>query len=87
MAETDKIERTVIDLIVDHLGIENPDQVTRESRFVEDLNADSLDTAELIMKFEEEFSIKVPQDEQGIRTVGDAVSYIRKHVESKGESA
>ncbi len=83
----EKIEQTVVDVIVDHLGIESRDQVTRDSRFMEDLNADSLDIAELVMKFEEEFMIKIPQDEQGIRTVGDAVEYIRKRAEEKAAGA
>jgi acyl carrier protein len=79
----DKIEQTVIGVIVDHLGIESSAQVTKEARFVEDLNADSLDTAEIIMKIEEEFGIQIPQDEQMPRTVGEAVEYVRQRIQAK----
>ena len=56
------IEARVKDIIVDQLGV-NADQVTTEAKFVEDLGADSLDTVELVMAFEEEFDIEVPDEE------------------------
>ena len=56
------IEARVKDIIVDQLGV-NADQVTPEAKFVEDLGADSLDTVELVMAFEEEFDIEVPDEE------------------------
>lgn len=70
------IEARVKDIIVDQLGV-NADQVTPEAKFVEDLGADSLDTVELVMAFEEEFDIEVPdEDAEKLQSVGDVVSYI-----------
>jgi len=63
-------------IIVDKLGIEES-EVTNEASFTNDLGADSLDTVELIMEFEKEFGISIPDDQaEKITTVGDAVSYI-----------
>ncbi|WP_024992873.1 acyl carrier protein [Phocaeicola paurosaccharolyticus] len=63
-------------IIVDKLGVEES-EVTNEASFTNDLGADSLDTVELIMEFEKEFSISIPDDQaEKIATVGDAVSYI-----------
>ena len=70
------IESRVKDIIVDQLGV-NADQVTPEAKFVEDLGADSLDTVELVMAFEEEFDIEVPDEEaEKLQSVGDVISYI-----------
>ena len=70
------IEARVKDIIVDQLGV-NADQVTIEAKFVEDLGADSLDTVELVMAFEEEFDIEVPDEEaEKLQSVGDVVTYI-----------
>jgi acyl carrier protein len=70
------IEARVKDIIVDQLGV-NADQVTPEAKFVEDLGADSLDTVELVMAFEEEFDIEVPDEEaEKLQSVGDVISYI-----------
>ena len=70
------IEARVKDIIVDQLGV-NADQVTLEAKFVEDLGADSLDTVELVMAFEEEFDIEVPDEEaEKLQAVGDVVTYI-----------
>ena len=70
------IETRVKDIIVDQLGV-NADQVTLEAKFVEDLGADSLDTVELVMAFEEEFDIEVPDEEaEKLQSVGDVVTYI-----------
>ncbi|MGL5049378.1 MAG: acyl carrier protein [Fusobacteriaceae bacterium] len=64
------------EIVVEQLGVEM-DQVTLESNFVEDLGADSLDTVELIMAFEEEFDIEIPDTEaEKIKTVKDVVSFI-----------
>ncbi len=70
------IEDRVKDIIVDQLGV-NADQVTPEAKFVEDLGADSLDTVELVMAFEEEFDVEVPDEEaEKLQSVGDVITYI-----------
>jgi acyl carrier protein len=70
------IEEKVKDIIVEQLGV-NPEQVTATASFIEDLGADSLDTVELVMAFEEEFSVEVPdEDAEKLLTVGDVVKYI-----------
>ena len=67
-------------IIVDKLGVEES-EVTNEASFTNDLGADSLDTVELIMEFEKEFNLSIPDDEaEKIGTVIDAVSYIEEHV-------
>ena len=63
-------------IVVDKLGVQ-PEQVTETASFITDLGADSLDTVELIMEFEKEFGITIPDDQaEKIATVGDAVAYI-----------
>ena len=75
-----EIKSKVISIIVDKLGVEES-EVTHEASFTNDLGADSLDTVELIMEFEKEFNIAIPDDQaETIQTVGDAVSYIEKNV-------
>ncbi len=71
------VEEKVRDIIVEKLN-SNPEEVTLEANFQNDLGADSLDTVELIMEFEKEFDLSIPDDEaQSIKTVGDAVEYIK----------
>ncbi len=78
----DSIESRVKDIIVTELGVEE-DQVTNKASFMEDLGADSLDTVELVMALEEEFGIDIPDsDAEQMRTVGDAVGYIRKNADA-----
>lgn len=77
------VEERVKKIIVEQLGV-NADEVTTESVFVEDLGADSLDTVELVMAFEEEFDIEIPdEDAEKIANVGDAVKYIDEHSAKK----
>ena len=72
------IQKKVTDIIVDKLGVEES-QVTLNASFTADLNADSLDTVELIMEFEKEFGISIPdEDTQNINTVQDVIDYIEK---------
>lgn len=74
-----EISNRVVAIITDKLGL-TPDQVTPEASFTGDLGADSLDTVELIMEFEKEFDLEIPdEDAQNIKTVQDAVDYIEKH--------
>jgi acyl carrier protein len=69
-------EEKVKDIIVEQLGV-NPEQVTEKASFIEDLGADSLDIVELVMAFEEEFSVEVPdEDAEKLQTVGDVIKYI-----------
>ena len=75
------LEEKVKDIIVDKLGV-SPDKVKADSHFIDDLGADSLDTVELVMAFEEEFDIEIPdEDAEKIRTVKDVVSYLNAHME------
>ena len=71
-------EDRVKKIVVEHLGVE-ADKVSGDASFIDDLGADSLDTVELVMAFEEEFGIEIPDDAaETIQTVGDAVKFIDK---------
>ncbi|CCZ22285.1 acyl carrier protein [Acetobacter sp. CAG:977] len=73
------IAERVKKIVIEHLGVE-PSKVTDSSSFIDDLGADSLDTVELVMAFEEEFSVEIPDDAaEKILTVQDAIDYISKH--------
>src|SRR6201986_3148765 len=77
MAEK-SIEEKVKDIIVEQLGV-NPEQVTPQASFIEDLGADSLDIVELVMAFEEEFNVEVPdEDAEKLQTVGQVIKYIEE---------
>lgn len=72
----------VREIIINELGVE-AEKVTDEASFVEDLGADSLDTVELVMAFEEEFGIDIPdEDAEQMRTVGDAIKYLKENASS-----
>lgn len=74
-----EIAAQVKNIIVDKLGV-NAEEVTPEKSFTNDLGADSLDTVELIMEFEKEFGISIPDDQaEKISTVGDAIAYIENN--------
>ena len=76
---SDTTEARVKEIIVEELGVE-AEKVSPNASFVDDLGADSLDTVELVMAFEEEFGIDIPdEDAEQMRTVGDAISYIEKN--------
>jgi acyl carrier protein len=78
------IEEKVKAIIVDQLGVDAA-KVTPQARFVEDLGADSLDTVDLVMAFEEEFDIEIPdEDAEKIRAVNEAAEYVKKKVAAKG---
>ncbi len=73
------LEEKVKEIIVEQLGVKSSD-VAGDASFVDDLGADSLDTVELVMKFEEDFDIEIPdEDAEKIQTVQDAISYIQSH--------
>lgn len=66
-------------IVVEHLGVEE-DKVTESANFIDDLGADSLDTVELVMAFEEEFGVEIPDDAaEKIVTVKDAIDFIKEH--------
>ena len=76
------VEEKVKQIIVEELGVDEP-EVTPNARFIEDLGADSLDTVELVMAFEEAFGIEIPdEDAEKIQKVKDAVSYIESHAKT-----
>jgi acyl carrier protein len=75
---TDRVKK----IVVEHLNV-GEDKVTTESSFIDDLGADSLDTVELVMAFEEEFDIEIPDDAaETIQTFGDAVKFINENASS-----
>ena len=76
---SDSIEARVREIIINELGVE-PEKVTDDASFVDDLGADSLDTVELVMAFEEEFGLDIPdEDAEQMRTVGQAISYLKQN--------
>jgi acyl carrier protein len=76
----DNAEAKVREIIINELGV-YPDKVTPDASFVEDLGADSLDTVELVMAFEEEFGVDIPdEDAEQMRTVGDAIKYLMEQM-------
>lgn len=73
------IEQKVKEIITKQLGVKT-EQIAKETSFINDLGADSLDTVELIMEFEDAFDMNIPdEDAEKIRTVGDAITYIEEH--------
>ena len=87
MADQKTIEQRVKQIIVNHLNV-NEEQITREASFLDDLGADSLDTVELIMAFEEEFKNEIKgeipeSDAEKLQTVGDVIAYIEQKSAAK----
>lgn len=77
MAKVDNVEERVLNIVCEQLGTTR-DKITPETSFINDLGADSLDTVELVMEFEDEFEINIPdEDAEKIMSVGDAVKYIQ----------
>ena len=73
------VQERVIEIVSEQMGVAK-DQIARETEFIKDLGADSLDTVELVMEFEEEFDIQIPDEEaEKIQTVGQAIDYIQEH--------
>ena len=78
------IKDKVVDIISEQMGVDKA-EVSRETSFINDLNADSLDTVELVMEFEDEFDMSIPDEEaEKIQTVGAAIDYIVNIAQSKG---
>ena len=78
------IEEKVIDIISEQMGVDKS-EITRETSFINDLNADSLDTVELVMEFEDEFDMSIPDEEaEKIQTVGAAIDYIINTAHARG---
>ena len=78
-----EIQEKVSQIVSEQMGIDKS-ELTRETSFVDDLNADSLDTVELVMEFEDEFEMSIPDEEaEKIRTIGQTVSYILKNNKEK----
>jgi acyl carrier protein len=83
--DVQEIENKVIEIISEQMGVDKS-EITRETSFINDLNADSLDTVELVMEFEDEFDMSIPDEEaEKIQTVGAAVDYIVNAVQSKNK--
>jgi acyl carrier protein len=79
------IEQKVIEIISEQMGVDKA-EITRDTSFINDLNADSLDTVELVMEFEDEFDMSIPDEEaEKIQTVGAAIDYIINIVQSKNK--
>src|SRR5262249_58171234 len=77
------VEERVIEIVCENLAV-SKDQVNRNTAFIEDIGADSLDIVELIMELEEQFEITIPDDQaEKIKTVGEAIDYIQKEIEKK----
>ena len=74
---SDSIREEVIKIVADRFDVA-ASKITDTSNYVDDLGADSLDVAEMVMEFEDKFGVTIPDDEQGIKTVGDTVSFIKK---------
>lgn len=79
MVEEEKFK----EIIVDRLGVD-PNEITKDASFIDDLGADSLDTVELVMAFEEEFDIEIPdEDAEKLTSVGKAMEYLEKRLKEK----
>ena len=75
-----EIEAKVIDIVAEQMGVEKA-EISRDTSFTNDLNADSLDTVELVMEFEDEFETSIPDEQaEKIQTVGQAIDYIRQAI-------
>ncbi|MHC4109228.1 MAG: acyl carrier protein [Planctomycetota bacterium] len=75
-----EIEAKVIDIVAEQMGIDKT-EITRDTSFTNDLNADSLDTVELVMEFEDEFETSIPDEQaEKIQTIGQAIDYIKQSI-------
>jgi len=80
---SDAIEEKVIAIVAEQMSVDKG-EINRNTSFVNDLNADSLDTVELVMELEDEFDLTIPDEEaEKLKTVGEAIDYIKKHATVK----
>jgi len=80
-----EVEEKVISIVAEQMGVDKG-EISRETSFVADLNADSLDTVELVMEFEDEFETSIPdEDAEKIQTVGQAIDFICSHLDKIGD--
>ena len=78
-----EIEEKVIQIVSEQMSVDKS-EISRDTSFVNDLNADSLDTVELVMELEDEFDLSIPDEEaEKLRTVGEAIDYIKNYLEGK----
>lgn len=83
--DREEVLAKVIDIVAEQMGVDK-DEVSADTHFINDLNADSLDTVELVMEFEDEFETSIPDEEaEKIQTVGAAIDYIMDHMDKAGE--
>ena len=81
VATVAEIEEKVMQIVSEQMSVDKG-EISRPTSFVNDLNADSLDTVELVMELEDEFDLSIPDDDaEKLKTVGEAIDYIQKHVE------
>ena len=86
MPSIEEIEDKIIAIVSEQLSVDKA-EIKRETSFVDDLNADSLDTVELVMELEDEFDLSIPDDEaEKLQTVGNAIEYIEQHAGVGGKS-
>ncbi|MEE8169157.1 MAG: acyl carrier protein [Phycisphaerae bacterium] len=87
MLTKEEIEQKIVGIVSEQMGVDKSD-ITRDTSFVNDLNADSLDTVELVMEFEDEFELSIPdEDAEKIQTVGQAVDFVFKAQSEKEKAA
>lgn len=87
MVTATEIEEKVMQIVSEQMSVDKG-EISHATSFVNDLNADSLDTVELVMELEDEFDLTIPDEEaEKLKTVGEAISYIKKHLESKAASS
>lgn len=83
MPSVAEIEDKVFQIVAEQMSVDKG-ELSRNTSFVNDLNADSLDTVELVMELEDEFDLTIPDEEaEKLKTIGEAIDYIKKHLESK----
>ena len=85
MADVQAIEAKVVEIVSEQMGVDKG-EISRETHFINDLNADSLDTVELVMEFEDEFDMSIPDEEaEKIQTIGAAIDYIAQIMDGKDD--